>query len=108
MQCMHPLGGYVAAMAEQATLNQRLTSLFSKPDTKVTLKDLLQAVPDINERSSWRFFFALCSMMTHLEQGTKEYQEGYWYYWRYVNSGRSAACCLKYWYSLLHDKPGLT
>jgi hypothetical protein len=75
-------------MAEQPTLKQRLNSLFSNPETKVTLKELLQTVPDNSERSSWRIFFALCSMMSQLEQGTKEYQEGEDYYWRYVNSGR--------------------
>lgn len=75
-------------MAEQPALKQRLNSLFSNPETNVTLKELLQTVPDNRERSSWRFFFALCSMMSQLEQGTKEYQEGEDYYWRYVNSGR--------------------
>lgn len=75
-------------MPEQAALQERLAALFEKSDGKVTLASLLRAVPDIDERRSWRFFFALFQTVLHLEQGTQEYREGHAYYQRYVKPDR--------------------
>lgn len=78
----------VTGMPEQAALQERLAALFENSDGKVTLASLLRAVPDIDERRSWRFFFALFQTVLHLEQGTQEHREGHAYYQRYVKPDR--------------------
>ena len=78
----------VAGMPEQAVLRERLAALFEKADGKVTLASLLRAVPDIDERRSWRFFFALFQTVLHLEEGSQEHHEAHAYYQRYVKPDR--------------------
>ena len=90
---LHELRGYVCAMSQEATLSQRLNVLFSTPGRTVTLRDLLHAVPDLDERKTWRFCFALCRMMSLLNKDTEEYKEGLTYYWDYVQNGRCSPFC---------------
>ena len=79
-------------MTQSGTLRRRIKELFGTPGRKVTLRDLLHTVPDLNERKTWTFCFALCRMMSQLKKGTEEYKEGLDYYWGHVTHGRCVPC----------------
>jgi hypothetical protein len=73
-----------SSLTDQALLKQRLQALFiSRPGRRVSLRDLLRMVPDLEERKTWTFRFALYRVLGDLQSNTPEYREGMAYYWNY-------------------------